>query len=164
VFTSKLKRRAPCILSEGRPAHPPQPCTFCSRIARTTSAAVKLCEANLFGLSHTRMLKSPAPKICTLPTPGNGGPNSSFHLENGQIRQVQHCRNGCPGTPGAQTISKSGEVFFRRYAEALDFLRQSRQRLRYAVLHLHLRFVEVRAQSEVIVRVITPSAVACENM
>jgi len=38
--------------------------------------------------------------------------------------------------------------FFRGYAEALDFLRQSRQRLRHTVLHLHLGFVEVGTQSE----------------
>ena len=70
-----------------------------------------------------------------------------LHLENSQIRQVQH----------VVTVVRRLQVhdhqqirrgFFRGYTEALDFLRQSRQRLRYTVLHLHLRFVEVRAQSE----------------
>jgi len=57
-----------------------------------------------------------------------------------------------------------GRGFFRGYAEALDFRRQSRERLRNTVLHLHLRLVQVGAQPKVIVSVMTPSAVACENM
>jgi len=45
-------------------------------------------------------------------------------------------------------MSKSGEVFSVVTAEALTSCGNRGKRLRYAVLHLHLRFVEVRAQPE----------------
>ena len=54
----------------GAPSTPAATCTFCSRIARTTSVAVSSRAASLSGSSHTRMLYSPAPKIWMLPTPG----------------------------------------------------------------------------------------------
>ena len=70
----------PCALTEswkvvsegagGAPSVPAATCTFCSRMARTTSVAVSCRAASLSGSSQTRMLYSPAPKICTLPTPG----------------------------------------------------------------------------------------------
>ncbi len=71
--------RRPCALmvswkvapdgAGGAPSTPAATWTFCSRIARTTSVAVSWREASRFGSSHTRMLYSPAPKICTAPTP-----------------------------------------------------------------------------------------------
>ena len=54
----------------GAPSTPAATCTFCSRIARTTSVAVNWRAASLSGSSHTRMLYSPAPNTWTLPTPG----------------------------------------------------------------------------------------------
>ena len=54
----------------GAPSTPAATCTFCSRIARTTSVAVSWRADSLSGSSQIRMLYSPAPKICTLPTPG----------------------------------------------------------------------------------------------
>ena len=41
-----------------------------------------------------------------------------------------------------------GRSFFSGDAEALHFLRQTRERLRNAVLHLDLRFVEIGVESE----------------
>jgi hypothetical protein len=54
----------------GAPSTPAATWTFCSRIARTTSVVVSWRDASRFGSSQTRMLYSPAPKICTAPTPG----------------------------------------------------------------------------------------------
>ena len=46
----------------GAPRTPAATWTFCSRITRTTSDAVRCREASLSGSSHTRMLYSPLPK------------------------------------------------------------------------------------------------------
>ena len=58
-------------LAGGAPSTPAATCTFCSRMARTTSVAVNWRDARRFGSSQTRMLYSPAPKTCTAPTPGS---------------------------------------------------------------------------------------------
>ncbi len=52
------------------PTAPAATCTFCSRMAATTSLAVRLRAAILLGSSHTRMAYSPEPNTSTLPAPG----------------------------------------------------------------------------------------------
>src|SRR5579875_2944876 len=56
-----------------------------------------------------------------------------------------------------------GRTFLRGYAEPLDLFWQARQRLRHAVLHFDLRFVEIGPQCEGEVSVMVPSLVACED-
>ena len=54
-------------------------------------------------------------------------------------------------------MSEAGRALERRDAERAHFFRQARQRLRDAVLHLHLGAVDVRAVSKVTVRSSVPS-------
>ena len=70
-----------------------------------------------------------------------------LHLQVRQVRQVEHVvalvrRHQVRGHHDVRRRLLGGE------ADALHFLRQPRQRLRHAVLHLHLRGVEVGAERE----------------
>ena len=51
------------------PMTPAATCTFCSRIAATTSPAVRLRSATFCGSSQTRIAYSPEPNSCTSPMP-----------------------------------------------------------------------------------------------
>jgi len=70
-----------------------------------------------------------------------------FHLEICKIREIQHVI-AVVRRHQVHNHEQIGRGFFRGYAEALDFRRQSRERLRNTVLHLHLRLVQVGAQAE----------------
>ena len=71
--------RRPCALTSiwkvvfdgagGAPRTPAATWMFCSRIDRTTSLVVSWRADSLSGSSQMRMLYSPAPNTCTLPTP-----------------------------------------------------------------------------------------------
>jgi len=89
VVYKQLKRSASCICRRGT-KHPRRDLyVFARESPGPRPAAVKLCEANLFGLSHTRMLKSPRAEDLYI-ADAREPAQFVLHLENGQIRQVQH--------------------------------------------------------------------------
>ena len=112
----------------------------------TTSVVVSRRDASRSGSSQTRMLYSPAPKTCALPTPGMRA-SSSLTRRWAKFDEVQHV----VALVGRDEVDDHDEVGRRLLgddADALHFRRQPRQRLRHAVLHLHLRVVEVGAERE----------------
>ena len=130
----------------GAPSTPAATWTFCSRMARTTSVAVSCREASRSGSSQTRMLYSPAPKTWTAPTPVDAR-ELVLHLQVRVVREVEHVV-ALVRRDEVHDHDEVGRGLLGRHADALHFLRQPRQRLRDAVLHLHLRVVEVGAERE----------------
>ena len=70
-----------------------------------------------------------------------------LHLQERVVRQVEHVV-AVVRRDQVHDHQEVGRRLFGRHADALHVLRQARQRLRHAVLHLHLRVVEVGAERE----------------
>ena len=103
-------------------------------------------EASRSGSSQTRMLYSPAPKTWTAPTPRQAR-QLVLHLQVRVVRQVEHVV-ALVRRDQVHDHDEVGRRLLGGDADALHVLRQARQRLRDAVLHLHLRVVEIGAERE----------------
>ena len=130
----------------GAPSTPAATWTFCSRIARTTSLAVSCRDASRSGSSQTRMLYSPAPKTCDGADAGQPR-ELVLDLQVRVVRQVEHVV-ALVRRDEVHDHDEVGRRLLGGDADALHVLRQARQRLGDAVLHLHLRVVEIGAERE----------------
>ena len=134
------------LAAGGAPSWPAATWTFCSRIARTTSLAVRFSADTFSGSSQTRIAYSPAPNTRASPTPSIRA-SSSRTCSVRVVREIQHV----VAVVGRDQVHDQREVrrgLLGHDAEPLRHLGQLRQRLRHAVLHQHLGLVEVGAERE----------------
>ncbi len=146
----------PCALIEswkvvslgdgGAPSTPAATCTFCSRIARTTSVAVSWRDGQAVGIEpHPHAVLAGAEDLHAADAADAG--QLVLHPQVGVVREVEHVV-ALVRRDEVDDHHQVGRGLLGRHADALHFRRQPRQRLRDAVLHLDLRVVEIAAERE----------------